>query len=69
MATRAKASEPSEPEREAGIVRVDEPVPSGDAPSEVNVKSAALPAPSDAPGGPPPNVPPALPVTQTVGPP
>ncbi len=25
MAKRAKASEPSEPEREAGIVKVDEP--------------------------------------------
>ena len=54
MAKRAKASEPSEPEREAGIVKVDEPVI--DPPPEVAVKPAALPAPSNASGNPPPAV-------------
>ncbi len=57
MAKRAKASEPSEPEREAGIVKVDEPVLSGDPLLEENVKPAALPAAIDAPSSPPPNVP------------
>jgi hypothetical protein len=56
MAKRAKASEPSEPEREAGIVKVDEPVI--DTPPEVDVKPAALPAPRDARGDPPPSKPP-----------
>ena len=58
MAKRAKASEPSEPEREAGIVKVDEPLPSGDPPPEVDVKPAALPAPRDARGDLPPSEPP-----------
>jgi len=52
MAKRAKASGPSEPEREAGIVRVDEPVI--DPPPEVDVKPPALPAPRDAPPSEPP---------------
>lgn len=43
MAKRAKASEPSEPEREVGIVKVDEPVI--DPPPEVGEKPKALPAP------------------------
>jgi hypothetical protein len=38
MAKRAKASEPSEPEREAGIVRVDDPLPSGDVPAPADEK-------------------------------
>ena len=54
MAKRVKASEPSEPEHEAGIVKVDEPVPSGDPPPVVDVKPAALPAPRDAPPSEPP---------------
>ena len=54
MAKRAKASEPSEPEREAGIVKVDAPVI--DPPPEVDAKPAALPAPRDASSGPPPAV-------------
>ena len=54
MAKRAKASEPSE--REAGIVKVDDPVPSGDTPVEVDEKPKALPAPNDAPSIPPPNL-------------
>jgi hypothetical protein len=49
MAKRAKASEPSEPEREAGIVKVDEPSPSGDAPVEMDEKPKALAAPADMP--------------------
>jgi hypothetical protein len=56
MARRAKVSEPSEPEREAGIVKVDEPLPSGNLPPEVDVKPAALRAPRTA-GGPPPSEP------------
>jgi hypothetical protein len=52
MAKRAKASEPSEPEREAGIVKVDEPVI--DPPPEVDVKPPALPAPASPPPSEPP---------------
>ena len=60
MAKRAKASEPSEPEREAGIVKVDDPVV--DAPVEVDEKPKALPAP------PPPIVPPDAPPSTPTGP-
>ena len=66
MAKRAKASEPSE--REAGIVKVDEPVPSGDPPPEVDVKPAALPAPAGSAGGPPPSEPPPPVVAVPAGP-
>ena len=62
MAKRAKASEPCEPEREAGIVKVDEPVI--DPPPEVDVKPAALPAP----GSPPPSEPPPPAVAVPSGP-
>jgi len=44
MAKRAKTSEPSEPEREVGIVKVDDPLPSGEAPAEVEPTPEALPA-------------------------
>ena len=70
MAKRAKASEPSEPEREAGIVKVDEPVI--DPPPEVDVKPAALPASIDAPrdarGDLPPSEPPQPAVAVPSGP-
>ena len=60
MAKRAKASEPSEPQREAGIVKVDEPMI--DLPPEADAKPAALPAsidaPASAPASPPPSKPP-----------
>jgi F0F1-type ATP synthase membrane subunit b/b' len=60
MAKRAKASEPSEPEREAGIVKVDEPAI--DPPPEVDVKPPALSA------GPPPSEPPPPAVAVPSGP-
>ena len=44
MAKRAKVSEPSEPEREAAIVKVDEPLPSGEAPAEVEAMPEVPPA-------------------------
>jgi F0F1-type ATP synthase membrane subunit b/b' len=52
MAKRAKASEPSEPERETGIVAVDDPHPSGDEPVVVEPKPERPPAPPSAPSGP-----------------
>jgi hypothetical protein len=51
MAKRAKASEPSEPEREAGIVRVDDPFPSGDVPAPADEKPESPPATSVVPIG------------------
>ena len=64
MAKRAKASEPSEPEsepeREVGIVQVEESPPSGDMLPEVEVKPALPP--------PPPRVPPDAPPRTPTGP-
>ena len=59
MAKRAKESEPSEPEREAGIVTVDDPI--NDPPPVVDTKPA-LPPP------PPPRVPPEAPPRTPSGP-
>lgn len=60
MAKRAKESEPSEPEREVGIVTVDDPVPAGDMPREVQTKPESPPAP--------PRVPPSAPPRTASGP-
>ena len=60
MAKRAKASEPSEPEREVGIVKVDEPRPPEDTSPEVEVKPALPP--------PPPRLPPEAPPRTPTGP-
>jgi len=49
MAKRAKASEPSEPEHEAGIVRVDDPLL--DEPAVVDEKPEAPPTTSVVPMG------------------
>ena len=59
MAKRAKESEPSEPEREAGIVTVDDPI--NDSPPAVDTRPE-LPPP------PPPRVPPAAPPRTPSGP-
>ena len=48
MAKRSKASEPSEPEREVGMVKVDDPAPSGD-PPHVFARSDPPPAPPRVP--------------------
>jgi len=62
MAKRAKASEPSEPE--LGIVRVDDPSPSGDVPVAVEDR----PEPQPAPPGEPPRTPPDPPLREPSGP-
>ena len=74
MAKRAKASEPSEPEREAGIVRVDDPLL--DVPAVVDEKPEAPPTTSVVPIGvskappvdEPPSVPPVAPPRAPSGP-
>lgn len=50
----AKRTKTSEPERETGIVTVDEPAPSGEPPSGVEVKPAPPPPPPRVPPGAPP---------------
>lgn len=60
MAKRAKASEPSEPEREVGLVTVDNPSPSSDPPPPVEARPALPP--------PPPSVPPEAPPRTSPGP-
>jgi hypothetical protein len=55
MAKRAKASEPSEPEREAGIIKVDDP--SLDPPPVAEAKPEPPPAPPRVPPATPPRTP------------
>src|SRR5262245_323559 len=54
MAKRAKTSEPSEPERETGIVKVDEPSPPRDVPVAMEPKPEPPPAPPIVPPDTPP---------------
>ncbi|HEY9525556.1 MAG TPA: hypothetical protein VIR02_00660, partial [Anaerolineales bacterium] len=61
MAKRAKASEASEPEREVGIVKVDEPATLDDPPAEVQTKPETLPPPVETRAQLPPPRPPAPP--------
>ncbi len=74
MAKRAKASEPSEPEREAGIVRVDEPLldePTvGDEEPEAPPTTSVVPikdTPANEPPSSPPNPPPRAPSGPSFG--
>ena len=62
MAKRSKDSEPSEPEREAGIVKVDDPAPSVDPPHVY-----ARPEPPPAPPRVPPDAPPRTPTGPSFG--
>jgi hypothetical protein len=66
MPRRAKESEPSEPEHEAAIVKVDEPLL--DAPPQVETKRELPPATSVSSGGEPPGLPPAAPPRTPSGP-
>lgn len=59
MARRAKQTEPSEPEREAGVA-VEDPAPSGDPPPAVEARPALPP--------PPPRIPPEAPPRTPTGP-
>ena len=68
MAKRAKDPEPSEPEGEAGIVKVDEPSPSGDTPPEVEAKPEAPPLLPPPPVNPYSNAPARPPTSQPSGP-
>ena len=56
MAKRAKTSEPSESEREAGIVLVDNPARSDDPPPEPQAKPEPPPAPPRVPPNAPPRI-------------
>ena len=69
MAKRVKASEPSELEIEAGMVKADEPAPAGNALEEVEAKPEALPPPLEARPAIPPPAPPPAPPRPTASPP